>query len=101
MNNLKISGYVTKQGAKDNGKTTRFSINVYKGKDKDGKKQSFFLNVKTIGNVDIQPSDYVEIDGWLDRFTYNDKDYYEVCVMSDKIKVDRKIEVDTYEDIPF
>ena len=87
MNNLKISGYVTKQGAKDNGKTTRFSINVYKGKDKDGKKQSFFLNVKTIGNVNIQPSDYVEIDGWLDRFTYNDKDYYEVSVMADKIKV--------------
>ena len=101
MNSLKISGYVTKQGAKDVGKTTKFSINVYKGKDKDGKKQSFFMNVKSIGNMDIQPSDYVEVDGWLDRYTYNEKDYVEVCAKAENIKVDRKTEVDTYEDIPF
>lgn len=101
MNSLKISGYVTKNGAKDSGKTTKFSINVYAGKDKDGKKRSFFMNVKTIGNMDIQPSDYVEVDGWLDRYTYNDKEYIEVCAKSENVKVTRKEAEDAYEDIPF
>lgn len=100
MNEVRISGYVTKNGSKVVGKTTRFSINVYKGKDKDGNKQSFFMSVKVLGNITIKPSDYVEIEGWIDRYTYNDKEYTEICVMPKNVFVTRKRE-DEPENIPF
>lgn len=101
MNAITISGYVCKNPVREE-KSSRFQINVYAGKDRDGKARSFYLSVKTVGPVNVNENDYVCICGWLDIFKYNDKYYTSVVANAkDVFKQERTRGNSSYEDIPF
>lgn len=104
MNTIIISGYVCKNPVKEE-KSSRFQINVYAGKDRDGNPKNFYLSVKTIGPVNIKENEYVLVSGWLDIYKYNDKYYTSVIANAkDIFKQERTRGNSIYEDsnsIPF